>query len=144
MISWGVEVNDYGNAILDEDGSFRKVSGKGMNESMWAEMVEYANSKGLKKGDYKKLNLPFENKLTGLPADVTVLNWNSQPINVEIPVKVTLTVTDAPPGIRGDSVSAGDKVVTMETGLQVTTPLFIKVGDKLIINTEKGTYVSRA
>ena len=70
MISWGVEVNDYGNAILNEDGSFRKVSGKGVNESMWAEMVEYADSKGLKKGDYKKLNLPFENKLTGLPANV--------------------------------------------------------------------------
>jgi elongation factor P len=76
--------------------------------------------------------------------EVSVLNWNNQPINVEIPVKVTLTVTDAPPGIRGDSVSAGDKVVTLETGLQVTTPLFIKTGDKLIINTEKGTYVSRA
>ncbi len=76
--------------------------------------------------------------------EVTMLTWNSAPINAELPVKVTLTVTDAPPGIRGDSVSAGDKVVTMETGLQVTTPLFIKEGDKLIINTEKGTYVSRA
>ncbi len=70
MTSWGVEVNDYGNAILDEDGGFRKASGKGMNEAMWAEMVEYADSKGLKKGDYKKLNLQFENKLMGLPADV--------------------------------------------------------------------------
>ena len=76
--------------------------------------------------------------------EVSVLNWNSHPINVEIPVKVTLTVTDAPPGIKGDSVSSGDKVVTLETGLQVTTPLFVKTGDKLLINTEKGTYVSRA
>ncbi len=70
MISWGVEVNDYGNAILDEDGRFRKVSGKGMSDEMWAEMVEYADSKGLKKGDYKKLNLPFENKLMGQPPEV--------------------------------------------------------------------------
>jgi fructose-bisphosphate aldolase class II len=70
MISWGVEVNDYGNAILDEDGSFRKVRDKGVTEEMWAEMVAYADSKGLKKGDYKKLNLPFENKLMGLPAQV--------------------------------------------------------------------------
>ena len=70
MISWGVEVNDYGNAILDEDGNFRKVENKGVSGAMWAEMVEYAQSKGLKKGDYKKLSLPFENKLAALPADV--------------------------------------------------------------------------
>lgn len=76
--------------------------------------------------------------------EVSILNWNNQPINVEIPVKVTLTVTDAPPGLKGDTASGGDKVVTLETGFQVTTPLFIKTGDKLIINTEKGTYVSRA
>ncbi len=76
--------------------------------------------------------------------EVTVLNFDGQPINVEIPVKVTLKVTDAPPGIKGDTASGGDKVVTLETGLQVTTPLFIKTGDSLIINTEKGTYVSRA
>jgi len=70
MISWGVEVNDYGNAILNEDGSFRKVKGKGVSEEMWQEMVAYAESKGLKKGDYKKLNLPFENKLMGQAADI--------------------------------------------------------------------------
>lgn len=76
--------------------------------------------------------------------EVVVLNWNGNPINVEIPIKVTLTVTDAPPGIKGDTASGGDKVVTLETGLQVTAPLFVKIGDKIIINTEKGTYVSRA
>lgn len=76
--------------------------------------------------------------------EVSILNWNDRPINVEIPVKVTLAVTEAPPGIKGDTASGGDKMVTLETGLQVTTPLFIKTGDRLIINTEKGTYVSRA
>ena len=70
MITWGVEVNDYGNAILNEDGTFRKVKGKGVTEEMWQEMVAYAESKGLKKGDFKKLNLPFENKLMGQAADV--------------------------------------------------------------------------
>jgi fructose-bisphosphate aldolase class II len=70
MISWGVEVNDYGNAILDEAGNFSKVKDKGMTEAMWEEMVAHAESKGLKKGDYKKLNLPFENKLMGLPPEV--------------------------------------------------------------------------
>ncbi|MFO8088505.1 MAG: class II fructose-bisphosphate aldolase [Desulfatiglandaceae bacterium] len=70
MISWGVKVNDYGNAILDENGQFAKVSDKGVTDELWAEMVADAESKGLKKGDYKKLNLPFENKLHGLAAEI--------------------------------------------------------------------------
>ena len=70
MISWGVKVNDYGNAILDEDGEFVKVSDKGMTDKQWAEIVEYANSQGIKGGNYKKLNLPFENKLHRLPRDI--------------------------------------------------------------------------
>ncbi|MBL7179243.1 MAG: class II fructose-bisphosphate aldolase [Desulfobacterales bacterium] len=65
MISWGLEVNDYGNAILDKSGNFIKVKNQGVTEEIWQEMVAYAQSKGLKAGDYKKLNLPFENKLLG-------------------------------------------------------------------------------
>jgi len=67
MISWGLEVNDYGNAILSEDGSFIKVKDQGVTEDMWASMVAHATSEGLKGGNYKKLNLPFENKLLGQP-----------------------------------------------------------------------------
>jgi fructose-bisphosphate aldolase, class II len=63
MISWGLEVNDYGNALLDENGEFIKVRNQGVEEEMWAQMKAYAESKGWKKGDYKKLNLPFESKL---------------------------------------------------------------------------------
>ncbi|MBW2327734.1 MAG: class II fructose-bisphosphate aldolase [Deltaproteobacteria bacterium] len=65
MISWGLEVNDYGNAILDKDGKFIKIKDQGVTEEMWIEMTAYAESKGLKGGNYKKLNLPFENKLMG-------------------------------------------------------------------------------
>ncbi|HEX5773244.1 MAG TPA: class II fructose-bisphosphate aldolase [Geomobilimonas sp.] len=67
MISWGLEVNDYGNAQLDANGNFIKVKGEGMTEELWAEMVAHAESKGWKKGDYKNLNLPFENKLLAQP-----------------------------------------------------------------------------
>ncbi len=70
MISWGLEVNDYGNAQLDADGNFIKVKGEGATEELWAEMVAYADSKGWKKGDYKNLNLPFENKLLAQPKEV--------------------------------------------------------------------------
>jgi len=70
MISWGLEVNDYGNAILDEDGGFKKVKGEGVTEEMWAKMVAHAESEGLTGGNYKKLNLPFENKILGQPRSV--------------------------------------------------------------------------
>ncbi len=70
MISWGLEVNDYGNAMLDDSGNFIKVKGEGVTEDLWAEMVAYAESKGYKKGDYKSLNLPFENRLLSQPRDI--------------------------------------------------------------------------
>lgn len=70
MISWGLEVNDYGNAIQDEDGAFVKSAGEGVTEEIWIEMVEYARSQELKGGNFKKLNLPFENKLLGQSAEV--------------------------------------------------------------------------
>ena len=65
MISWGLEVNDDGNAALDGNGNFIKVKGEGVTEEMWRQMVSYADEKGWKGGNYKKLNLPFENKLLG-------------------------------------------------------------------------------
>lgn len=70
MITWGVQVNEFGNAFLDEKGEFVKVPDQGVTDELWAEMVAYAKSKNLKAGDYKKLNLPFENKLLGLPKAV--------------------------------------------------------------------------
>jgi fructose-bisphosphate aldolase, class II len=70
MISWGLEVNDYGNAILDSDGNFIKVKGEGASEEMWQEMVQYAQEKGWKGGNFKKLNLPFENKLLAQPRQI--------------------------------------------------------------------------
>ncbi len=70
MISWGLEVNDYGNAMLDENGDFIKVRGEGVTEELWAEIAAYAESKGYKKGDYKNLNLPFENKLLSQPLEI--------------------------------------------------------------------------
>jgi elongation factor P len=75
--------------------------------------------------------------------EVTILNFNGNPINLEIPIKVKLKVVEAPPGIKGDTVSSGGKLVTLETGLKIGAPLFVKEGDTLIVNTERGEYVSR-
>lgn len=63
MVSWGIEVNDDGNAISDANGRFVKIPGEGVSETMWEQMVAYADARGWRGGDYKKLNLPFENSL---------------------------------------------------------------------------------
>jgi fructose-bisphosphate aldolase class II len=70
MISWGLKVNDYGNAQLDDQGDFIKVSDQGVTDTLWADMVAYAQKQGWKGGNYKKLNLPFENKLLGQPSEI--------------------------------------------------------------------------
>jgi len=70
LISWGVKVNDFGNAMLDENGDFIKMPDAGMSEDMWREMVLYAEERNIKGGNYKKLNLPFENKLLALPRNI--------------------------------------------------------------------------
>ena len=70
MISWGVEVNDYGNALMNKDGSFRKVRGEGVDEQVWERMQKYAADKGWSGGDYKNLNLPVDNWLCGQPLQI--------------------------------------------------------------------------
>lgn len=75
--------------------------------------------------------------------EISVLNFDTKPINIEIPIKVKLKVAEAPPSIKGNTASTGGKVVILETGLKITTPLFVNAGDEIIVNTEKGEYVSR-
>ncbi len=64
-------------------------------------------------------------------------------IGVKTAVKVDLKVVEAPPGIKGDSARGGGKVVILETGAQITAPLFVNEGDIIRINTETDEYVER-
>ncbi|MBP6925852.1 MAG: hypothetical protein KBC22_02255 [Candidatus Pacebacteria bacterium] len=66
-----------------------------------------------------------------------------QIIGITPDMKVALTVTEAPPNIKGDSATGGNKVVILETGTPVNAPLFINTGDVIRINTETGEYVER-
>lgn len=76
--------------------------------------------------------------------EVTVLRFNGQPVSIELPIKVAYKVTEAPPGIRGDSGGSVTKKVTLETGLIVDAPLFIKEGEAVLVDTRTGEYVERA
>ncbi len=70
MISWGVKVDEYGNAVMDENGEFIKLPDQGVTDELWQEMKAYAKERGWKGGAYKKLNLPFENKIMGQPQEI--------------------------------------------------------------------------
>jgi len=64
-------------------------------------------------------------------------------INVSLPIKMNIRVTDAPPGIKGDRAQGGNKTVTLETGMAINTPLFVETGDIIEVNTQSGEYVRR-
>jgi len=72
-----------------------------------------------------------------------VVMWESMPIDVSVPLKIALEVTEAEEGVRGDTVTGATKPVRTETGLDVRVPIFIKQGDKILVNTESGEYVER-
>lgn len=75
---------------------------------------------------------------------VEVLYFGEQPITINLPPKIDLKVTTAPPGIKGDSASNVTKQITLETGLMINAPLFIKEGDTVRVNTDTLEYVERA
>lgn len=73
-----------------------------------------------------------------------VLTYQDQPIGVELPSSVVLTITRTDPGFKGDTATGGNKPATMETGLVVNVPLFVSEGDKIKVNTNSGEYLERA
>ncbi len=75
--------------------------------------------------------------------EVNVLIFNDLPVSIVLPKKVVLEVSFAPDGVKGNSSGATTKVVVLETDIKIKTPLFIKTGDKININTETGEYVER-
>jgi len=77
-------------------------------------------------------------------APVTVTFVEEKAAQIEVPASVVLKVTDAPEGIRGDSANNVQKPATLETGISVQVPLFIKTGEKIKIDTRTGKYMERA
>jgi elongation factor P len=76
-------------------------------------------------------------------APVEVVTNEEKPVTVEIPVKVDLEVKEAPPGVKGDTTTGGNKLVMLSTGAKVDVPLFINTGDVIRMNTDTGEYVER-
>jgi elongation factor P len=68
----------------------------------------------------------------------------NNPLYIELPASVVLTVTYTEPGLQGDRSSGGTKPATVETGIQIQVPLFIKQDEKVLVDTRDGSYLGRA
>lgn len=85
-----------------------------------------------------------ENKFYITPGvKIEALKFNGEIIGIKLPVKVDLKVEQAPPWIKGNTASAGQKTVTTQTGLKVQVPPFIETGAVIKVNTSTGQYVER-
>lgn len=74
---------------------------------------------------------------------IDLLTYNGEPIDIELPTSVTLTITQTDPGYKGDTATGGNKPATLETGLVVNVPLFLSEGDRVKIDTRTGEYIER-
>lgn len=79
----------------------------------------------------------------GEVVSVLINSENGRPLSVEMPAHVILEVTQTEPGVRGNTATNASKPATVETGAEINVPLFINVGDKIRIDTEKGQYQER-
>ena len=75
--------------------------------------------------------------------EVNVVSWNDKVLEVELPISVSLKVTQTDPGVKGDTASGGTKPAILETGAQVMVPLFISVGEMIRVDTRNDSYLGR-
>ena len=75
---------------------------------------------------------------------VKIDSYNGAAYAVEPPLFVELEITQTEPGVRGDTATGASKPATVETGAEVSVPLFVNIGDKIKIDTRTGEYLSRA
>ena len=74
---------------------------------------------------------------------VELLTYEGQPIEVALPTTVDLKIAETAPGFKGDTASGGGKPATLETGVVITVPFFVNVGDTVRVDTRDGSYVTR-
>ena len=87
----------------------------------------------------------LENSINYLKEEIVarIVTFNKKPVNVILPPEVSLKVIDSPPGVKGDTAQGGSKIVTVEMGMKILVPLYIKKGDNLVTKTKTGNFDRR-
>jgi elongation factor P len=98
--------------------------------------------------NYEQISIPanvIENKYLYMKEneEITILMYNNSPIDILLPSSVNLTVIKAEPAVKGDTVTSSNKLVTCETGLEVSVPMFIEENEVIKIDTKNSNYITR-
>lgn len=98
--------------------------------------------------NYEQVAIPTEALENEIPylienMSVQILFWNGRAINIDLANHVVLEVTQAPPGVKGDTATGATKEVTVETGATFQVPLYIKEGEKIKVDTRTGDFIER-
>jgi len=75
--------------------------------------------------------------------EIYILSYNNNPISIDLPAKITYKVVEAPQAVKGDTTATATKLITLENGLEISAPIFIKENDLVTVNTETCAYVER-
>lgn len=87
--------------------------------------------------------LEYEQKYLYEGLEIQIIKYNSEILGIILPEKITLEVTETEPGVKGDTKTTASKDAIVQTGLLVKVPLFINVGDRIVVSSSDGSYVSR-
>ncbi|GEM04418.1 elongation factor P [Halolactibacillus miurensis] len=108
------------------------------------EMHTFMDMESYEQLELNQKQIEYELKFLKENMEVNVISYGGEILGVTLPNSVELEVAETEPGIKGDTASGGSKPAVMETGLTVQVPFFVNQGDRLIVNTSDGKYVSRA
>lgn len=75
--------------------------------------------------------------------ELKMLLYKGQPLDIDLPASVVLEVTETEPGVKGDTVSGASKPAVVESGITVSVPLFVNIGDRIKVDTRTGAYIGR-
>ncbi len=103
----------------------------------------------MKLDDYETIHLSEEDigddkKYLKDSMEVNILFHGEKPIQLEMPTSVVMKIVSTVPGVKGDTVNNVQKPATLETGFEISVPIFIKEGDLIKIDTRTGSYISKA
>lgn len=87
--------------------------------------------------------LEYEQKYLYEGLEIQIIKYNSEILGIILPEKITLEVTETEPGVKGDTKTTASKDAIVQTGLLVKVPLFINIGDRIVVSSADGSYVSR-
>ncbi|HEY8436033.1 MAG TPA: elongation factor P [Haloplasmataceae bacterium] len=104
----------------------------------------FMNNETFEQLEIPSSSLEYEKNFIREGMEVTIIMYQNEILGIDLPDKVTLQIVECEPAVAGNTATTAMKQAVLETGLTVQVPLFIENGEKIVVSTEDGRYVSRA